>query len=120
MTTGTVKVELAKEGKFIRDWTYVDLSALGQVSEVMFYMEGSDNSYGYLNTPAYFCFDNFGAEKPAGYAAPAMFSFVDLPTAVEAAEKAESEEAVRKIMLNGRILILRGNNVYTIDGRKAE
>ena len=120
VTTGTVKVELAKEGKFIRDWTYVDLSALGQVSEVMFYMEGSDNSYGYLNTPAYFCFDNFGAEKPAGYAAPAMFSFVDLPTAVEAAEKAESEEAVRKIMLNGRILILRGNNVYTIDGRKAE
>ena len=120
VTTGLVTVELAKEGKFVRDWTYVDLSALGQVSEVQFYMEGSDSGYYGLNTPKYFCFDNFGAEKPAGYAAPAMFSFVDLPTAVEAAEKAESEEAVRKIMLNGRILILRGNNVYTIDGRKAE
>ena len=56
----------------------------------------------------------------ASFSSTFLFSFVDLPTAVEAAEKAESEEAVRKIMLNGRILILRGNNVYTIDGRKAE
>lgn len=51
VTTGTVVVELAKDGKFIKDWTYVDLSSLGQVNEVVFTMEGSDMSYGYLNTP---------------------------------------------------------------------
>ena len=117
VTTGLGTVELAKDGKFIRDWTYVDLSALGQVSEVQFYMEGSDSGYYGLNTPKYFCFDNFGAEKPASYTAPAMFLFADLPTAVE---NAETEEVVRKIMHNGHVLILRGGNVYTIDGRKAE
>ena len=46
----------------INDWRYVDLSGLGAVSKIGFELTSSDNgSYG-MNTPAYFCFDNFGAE----------------------------------------------------------
>ena len=46
----------------INDWRYVDLSCLGEVAKLGFELTSTDNgSYG-MNTPAYFCFDNFGAE----------------------------------------------------------
>ena len=46
----------------INDWRYVDLSGLGKVAKLGFELTSTDNgSYG-MNTPAYFCFDNFGAE----------------------------------------------------------
>ncbi len=46
----------------INDWRYVDLSGLGKVAKLGFELASTDNgSYG-MNTPAYFCFDNFGAE----------------------------------------------------------
>ena len=45
----------------INDWRYVDLSGLGEVAKLGFELTSTDNgSYG-MNTPAYFCFDNFGA-----------------------------------------------------------
>ena len=47
----------------INDWRYVDLSGLGKVSKLGFELTSTDNSeWGSMNTPAYFCFDNFGAE----------------------------------------------------------
>ena len=46
----------------INDWRYVDLSGLGEVAKICFALSSSDsNAYG-MNTPAYFCFDDFGAE----------------------------------------------------------
>lgn len=44
----------------IRDWTWVDLNALGGVIDSLeFYLSSSDNSPQYgMNTPAYFCMDN--------------------------------------------------------------
>lgn len=42
----------------IEDWTYVDLTSLGQVDSLQFTMNSSDiGNYG-MNTPAYFCADN--------------------------------------------------------------
>lgn len=46
----------------INDWTYVDLSSLGTVTEISFWPSGSDTGLYGLNTPAYFAMDNFGAD----------------------------------------------------------
>ena len=46
----------------INDWRYVDLSCLGAVSKIGFELSSTDTSDFGMNTPAYFCFDNFGAE----------------------------------------------------------
>lgn len=44
------------------DWYYMDLSTLGKVRQIQFTLSSTDNSSWGMNTPAYFCFDNFGAE----------------------------------------------------------
>ncbi len=66
--TGTKEYYLADlrdadKAYIINDWRYVDLSGLGKVKKLSFALSSSDNdpTYG-MNTPAYFCFDNFGAE----------------------------------------------------------
>lgn len=46
----------------INDWRYVDLSCLGKVAKIGFALSSSDNGDWGMNTPAYFCFDNFGAD----------------------------------------------------------
>ncbi|MBP5392988.1 MAG: DUF4465 domain-containing protein [Bacteroidaceae bacterium] len=46
----------------INDWRYVDLSGLGTVAKIGFALSSTDNGDWGMNTPAYFCFDNFGAE----------------------------------------------------------
>lgn len=58
-----VKFYLAKDTEAVKDWTYVDLSELGKVDAITFSLTGTRTSYGYLNTPAYFCFDDLGAKK---------------------------------------------------------
>ncbi len=64
--TGTKDFYLAdlREDKayIINDWRYVDLSGLGKVKKLGFALSSSDNGDWGMNTPAYFCFDNFGAE----------------------------------------------------------
>lgn len=46
----------------IDDWRYVDLSGLGKVAKLGFALSSTDTGVWGMNTPAYFCFDNFGAE----------------------------------------------------------
>ena len=65
--TGTKDFYLAdlrdpKKAYIINDWRYVDLSGLGEVSKIGFELSSSDNGTYGMNTPAYFCFDNFGAK----------------------------------------------------------
>ena len=65
--TGTKEYYLAdlrdyRRSYIINDWRYVDLSGLGKVSKLSFKLTSSDNGDYGMNTPAYFCFDNFGAE----------------------------------------------------------
>lgn len=43
----------------IDDWTYVDLLPLGNVDSLTFALSSSDNGDFGMNTPAYFCLDNF-------------------------------------------------------------
>lgn len=60
----TVEFYLAKDGKIVNDWQYVDLTALGTVDQIQFTLSSSDNGEWGMNTPAYFCVDNFGDVNP--------------------------------------------------------
>lgn len=43
----------------IKDWTYLDLSSLGNADSLLFSLSSTDNNIQYgMNTPAYFCVDN--------------------------------------------------------------
>ena len=61
--TKTIDFDLARGKNYVKDWTYVDLSELGEVDIVRFSLTGSKHNAGGLTTPTYFCFDNFGAKK---------------------------------------------------------
>lgn len=43
----------------IRDWTWVNLLPLGNVDSLQFFVESSDTGQFGINTPTYFCLDNF-------------------------------------------------------------
>ena len=65
--TGTKEYYLADlrdpaKAYIINDWRYVDLSGLGKVAKIGFELSSTDNGDYGMNTPAYFCFDDFGAE----------------------------------------------------------
>ena len=70
-----------------------------------------------LNTPAYFCLDNFGAFKPKNYQAPAMSSLSEVADANQGAQPAPT---LRKVVRNGQTFIIRGNAVYTLDGQRVK
>ena len=47
------------------DWTYVDLSWIGNADSLNFVALSNDDAGGWgINTPMYFCMDNFGASNP--------------------------------------------------------
>lgn len=50
------------EWKYAENWQWLDLSALGEVDELMFDVDGSDKNDWGLLSPAYFCFDNLGGK----------------------------------------------------------
>lgn len=43
----------------VKDWQYVDLTSLGDVDSLVFSMSSTDNGAFGMNTPAYFCMDDF-------------------------------------------------------------
>ncbi len=55
---GSVEVKLIDGESLMDSWTNVDLSELGKVNKIFISFDGSDKSYGYLNTPAYIALDN--------------------------------------------------------------
>ncbi len=52
------------QDSIVTDWTWVDLTALGVVDAVEFALSSSDNGMYGMNTPAYFCMDDFGGTAP--------------------------------------------------------
>ena len=88
----------AEKAYIINDWRYVDLSGLGKVSKLGFELSSTDNGDYGMNTPAYFCFDNFGAEGKE--VLPERN--VDVTTGVESV--AMSQQSVRRFAIDGRSL----------------
>ena len=62
VTTGTAEFYLAKDGKFVTEWTKFDLSVLGKVQKVTFDMEGSCVNQWGMSTPAYFAYDDVAVQ----------------------------------------------------------
>lgn len=56
--TTSVDFYLAKDGKIVNTWTWVDLTSLGNVDELNFSFESTDNGQWGINTPTYFCMDD--------------------------------------------------------------
>lgn len=108
-----VIVDLAAAGEYINQWTYVDLSTLGEVDAIRFALTSSDTGASGMNTPAYFCMDNFGAEKPAGYVEPERAKFGD----TEAVENVETGVKAFKVLRNGQLIIVRGESEFTVTGQ---
>ena len=63
MVNTQVDFYLAKGKDVVTEWTYVDLSKLGNIDGLFFTLTGSRTGDWGLNTPAYFCIDNLGAKK---------------------------------------------------------
>ena len=82
---GTKVVKLAADGRYIADWTYVELATLGKVDALAFSMTSTDTGENGINTPTYFCFDNLGAEMPEDYVEPERAEIV--PPAPEPEEE---------------------------------
>lgn len=60
------------EDFIVKDWTWVDLSALGNVDSVFCAFESTDVFGEYINTPTYFCLDNIiTADSSTAISAPA-------------------------------------------------
>lgn len=51
----------------LNKWNWVDLSELKIANKLRFSLSSSDNSYGYMNTPGYFCLDDLNGIKPYEY-----------------------------------------------------
>lgn len=107
-----VVVDLAAEGKYIDKWTWIDLSSLGLVDEIRFSLSSSDTGKNGMNTPAYFCMDNFGAEKPEGYVEPERAEF----ELNEAISNTNMEVKAVKVVRNGQVVIIRGEKTFNILG----
>lgn len=50
----------------IKNWQFVNCTALGIVDSIRFHLSSSDNSFGFMNTPSYFCIDNFTTNTTVG------------------------------------------------------
>ncbi|MBC7696419.1 MAG: DUF4465 domain-containing protein [Burkholderiales bacterium] len=50
----------------IKNWQFLNCSTLGQVDSISFDMKSSDNSFGFMNTPAFFSMDNFTIQSTVG------------------------------------------------------
>ena len=101
--TGTKEYYLAdlrdaEKAYIINDWRYVDLSGLGKVAKLGFALSSTDNGDWGMNTPAYFCFDNFGAEGEE--VLPERN--IDVTTAVQSVAVSQQQSSQR----------------FTIDGRQ--
>ena len=57
------RFENSDEDYQVNTWEWMNLSSLGKVTELHFGMESTDMSEWGLNTPAYFCIDNFTMAK---------------------------------------------------------
>ena len=109
----TVYVDLASNGEYIDKWTYVDLTEFGKVDAIFFTLTSSDNGDSGMNTPAYFCMDNFGATKPAGYVEPERAKF----EGEQGIEDVEAGVKAVKVLRNGQLIIVRGEAEFTVMGQ---
>lgn len=50
----------------VKTWEYVDLSSISAADSFGFELSSSDTAFGFMNTPAYFCMDDFSTTSATG------------------------------------------------------
>lgn len=78
------------EDFILYDWKYLDLSMLGKVDSIHFTLSSSDTGQWGMNTPAYFCMDNFNAPNPNQKNSFKLTDFNNWSTAKDTFDKGES------------------------------
>lgn len=63
----------------VNEWTYFSLSNLGSVDSIVFSLESTDTGQHGMNTPAFFCMDNFNAPAPVVNLVENTFESLGLP-----------------------------------------
>lgn len=64
--TGKVSFKLADGENILNTWAWVDLRGLGAVKKLTFALSSTDNGDYGMNTPAYFCMDDFNKSSSGG------------------------------------------------------
>ena len=95
----------------INDWRYVDLSVLGEVSKIGFALSSTDGGDWGMNTPAYFCFDNFGATGTEVLPE----KNVDVTTGIATINKAKSETIYN---IAGQRVAQPTKGMFIVNGQK--
>lgn len=104
--TGTsVEVNLAEAGMLQFAWKTIDLTDLGEVDEIRFEMTSTDSGNWGMNTPAFFCIDDFVAEVSSVTSAKAVQAETTQAKAValfsaDGKEQSELQNGVNIIMLS--------------------
>jgi len=91
----------------INDWTWVDINTLGVVDSLTFSLTSSDvGAYG-MNTPAYFCMDDFTFKSGVGFGEKPMANSIKLyPNPAQNVLNISNTEAVLQV------------EIYSISGAK--
>jgi hypothetical protein len=104
----------------VKDWQYVDLTSLGDVDSLEFIMRSTDNGSFGMNTPAYFCMDDFTTADrlvaTANIQTPKLKLFPNPTTnfiTIEGMETLNSRYAI--IDINGRLV--QNANFSTTENR---
>ena len=92
----------------VTDWSWMDLSSLGEVSSIEFSLSSSDNGDYGMNTPTYFCLDGLSVNPQAS-----------VPSAISESEKAVSWSVYPNPALN--YIRIKGDeykkaDIYTLNG----
>lgn len=101
----SVQVTIGKVDSYIKEWTKIDLTNLGEIYGLNIYVSGTEslsNEYG-LKIPGYVAIDNIAVR------------FTDTPTGIS--EIKVSNNKAYKTIENGQVVIVNGNNRYDITGR---
>lgn len=102
----------------INDWRYVDLSGLGKAAKFCIEMSSTDNGTWGMNTPAYFCFDDFGADGTE--VLPEKNVTFDSSTGIAGVEAGRQPEDHAKAIYNivGQRLQHLHDGINIVNGRK--
>ncbi len=62
----------------VNSWQWVDCNKLGATDSITFFMYSSDNSFGFMNTPAFFSIDNFTTGQGVGIAEASLIENITI------------------------------------------
>ena len=109
----------------LKTWQWVNLLPLGNVDSLQFSLSSTDNSMYGMNTPAYFCIDNFTTDETAGAGALQVANTATMPVAKVYPNPAEgilNVEILQSSMRQATILDMTGKVIgtYAVTDAKLE